>query len=130
MLPIVQYKVNGNQHPELVIDVGLSDVHTENDCSVRSRLERRVKLVGWDLRPIDILIEEPVQLAVAFDVHFRSHALFDCPLAILGGGGMAAISVHKVAHGLFELLVAGYLVISSCESYEAGMRPWGKSGAA
>src|SRR5260370_11118337 len=71
---------------ELSLDVGLA---------IGSSLDRRKETVLWDSRTADILVEEPIHLMIAVDIHTASHVLFHDGLEVLGGACLA-VSGHTI----------------------------------
>ena len=49
-----------------------------------------------------VLVEEPVELVIALQVHFLRHVLFDDGLEVFGSGRFAAIGIDEVVHRLLE----------------------------
>ena len=61
-LAIVQFRVNRDQHAELIVDARLGEAQTQNDRAVRSRFERSVRFVGRELRSIQYSLKNQSSL--------------------------------------------------------------------
>ena len=75
------------------LDVGLA---------VGSSLDRSVEAVLRDPRAIYILVEEPVHLVVAVQIHAAGHVLFDDGFEVFGGGRLVIERLAVVLHHVLE----------------------------
>ena len=65
-----------------------------------------LEVIRGQVCAVDVLAEEPIHFAIAFEIHLRAHVFFDDGLEVLGGGGLEAVGAHEVLHGGFETRVA------------------------
>src|SRR5258708_36796376 len=102
---VLKFNVHGSWHTESWRDIALRYFSCKQYFALVGLRERVLQSITRNVRAVNPLVKEPIDLAVAAKVHFLLHVPVHNRTEILSGRVFLFVAFHKIMHQVDEVLI-------------------------